>query len=344
MVPGIYNFPTAVELSEIASERARVLEAESALSEFMPMNTKDGYLVEWEYRENVSGLSPLVQNDATYGVTRGTGSKVFGMNPSHFGETRQMGVTEMLNIRNLGTYAHEEAAAWLERNMTEILIRQRNTMEAMRSQIMVNAAVSMLDKAGNLTTVSQWDRPSSGTLVLTGNDRWNQASTGIVLQPFRTIRDTKRGLGFDFGRKAKAVANSKTWALAWTNTNSADLGGERGMYGQTIRNLSGLGEAMVMRDNLPTPVACDDSYIDGDGVVQMLIPDNYVLVVGYHATNGLRLGNIEIKSHPSLMGRAGIYANTGMTHVEPPIPYVSLGALFGPRIDYLNQLVLLQVV
>lgn len=344
MVPGIYNFPTAVDLSEIASERARILEQESCLAEFMPMNTVPGHLVEWEYRENIQGLSPLVQLDATYGVTRGTGSKVFGMNPSHFGEQRQMTTPEMLNIRNLGAYSHEAAGAWLERNMTEILIRQRYTMESMRSQIMVNANVTMLDKAGNSVVVSRWDRPDTGSVVLTGNDRWNQYSTAAPLQSFRNILKSKRGLGFDFGRGAKALANSYTWGLAWANTNAGDLGGKRGQYGQTITDMNGLTQYMSSGENLPMPITCDDSYIDASGVVQMLIPDNYVLVVGNHSVNGLKLGAIEIKSHPSLMGGAGIYANTGMTHVEPPLPYVALGALFGPRIDYLNQLVLLQVV
>jgi len=343
-LPGVFQFPATAELSEIASERARVIDAESALSRVLPIQTSDGWLVEWEYRENITGMPPVLFADQQFVATKGTGSKAFGMQPYRFGEQRTMSEKELLNARRLGGYDHEALGDWMDRNMSEMLIRQHNAMTSMRSQILgANAYVTMYDGEGHSVTTGRWDRPTDAYIALSGGDKWDQASTGLVLGSLRQCRELRWGSGFAFDRRSLAIANTVTWSKAYSNTNSADLGGKRGNYGQTLTDDKGIVEYISNNENLPTPVWDDSTWLSDDGTVNKAIPDGYVYLVGYHMTNGLRGGSVQVKSHIGLNGRAGVYANAGNTHTEPPRPYLALGANFGPRIDYLKQFLCLKV-
>ena len=338
--PATYTYPSNTVLTKLERERSIALDKTEFLGgRFMPITDEDADSVQWEIRDDVKGLTLRRSPDAPFPLIQDSGFKRYLVQPGYYGERVNLDEQRVMRMRKVGTFADPlDVTEEVSRVMAELAYREMMTIEYIRWQLMVLGTVSMADKNGVLQTIATYT-PNN---VVSGTP-WTTTASATPLNDLRVMRDSFVGYGHDFGYRAVACATSKTWNKMLANTNSGDLFGKRGPGQSNILGIKAFNDWIALDENVPTLVAYDGTYKDSNQVPQRFIPDGYVAVVGYNASQGHKMGAYCMTRNASLMGAPGVYAEVGIGIEPPKLPWVARGHNGAPQIDYLKQIVVMKV-
>lgn len=336
---GIYAFTQSAELSRIEGERQRTIDEQTVGSTILPMADHNTDLVEWEIRDNVSGLMFARDEDAPYPTRAEPGVKRYAIAPGIFGEQRTVPEVKLRSKRQIGDLG---AAINVDQELADLqqdLAIQMNWLfDYIRWTLLGVGSVTVAKQDGSTVEVARldnWASVAPGILFTT-------YATAVPLQFYAGRVTAYRGLGYDFGKRSILCMNNTTLQEHLNNTNAADLYGRRLALGQTTNSLEDFQDLMSAR-NLPGVKVVDETYLTTAGVATPFIPNGTVVHVGHHWARGLNCGEFCLTRNGSNMGNPGIYANNGVLPIDPRLPYTVRGANGGPRLNYPNQVKVYQV-
>jgi len=331
---GVYSFTQSAELSRLEGERQRTIDENSVGSMILPLQDHNTDLVEWEIRDNVTGLMYARDEDSVFPTRAEPGVKRYAVVPGIFGESRTVPEAKLRTKRMIGDLG---AAINVDQELADLqqdLAIQMNWLfEYIRWRLLAAGSVTVAKQDGSTVEVARldnWTSVAPGVLFTT-------YATAAPLQFYAGRAVAYRGLGFDFGKSSILCMNNATLQEHLNNTNSADLYGRRLAYGQTTNSLEDFQDLMSAR-NLPGVKVVDDTYLDTTGTPQPFIPNGVVVHIGYHWARGLNCGEFCLTRNGANMGLPGIYANNDRMPIDPKLPYTVRGANGGPRINYPNQI------
>ncbi len=337
--PAIYTYANSAEMTAAAREKMIMLDESTPGGMLMPMVDHDTETVMWNIRDNVQGLMLLRDQDAPFPESQRAGNKTFSIAPARLGEKRTLPERFIESGRMPSTIASPiDVTAELAIQQDEVMQRMQSAKEYMRWRVMTDGVVTMVNQSGASQEVARWTR----NLTVVGT-LWTTPATATPLQNFRTLRDTKRGLGHAFDNNAIALATNKTWSYLLTNTNANDFGGKRNYGLRPINGINEYNEAISYQEGIPKLAAFDDGYLDSTNTLVPYIPDGYIVVVGYNPTYGLSVGEWACTRNAANMGNPGLFSRTGLTYDDPQRPFVTVGLNGGPTIRYANQVQIMQV-
>ena len=276
-----YTYPTAAELSEIEQIKLPVLTMSDPLFDLMPMEDVDDDLIMWEQMDNYTGLQGVRGINGQPSKVQNVGGKRWTMQPGYYGEYTQIDEAELTRRRQWGTL-----------NVSikiDDLVMQRQDYLLNRRIDRIRYIGWTLLSTGTFSTT----HPITGATLHTDTFSlqtaaaavaWATQATATILKDFRALQLLGRGKSTNFGAKAQAFMNRKTFNNAVANTNTNDLAGRRTSGLQSVLNLGEIN-AVLLGESLPTMVIYDEGYLDGTGTFQPFIPDNTVIVIGVRPGN-----------------------------------------------------------
>jgi hypothetical protein len=187
----------------------------------------------------------------------------------------------MTERRQIGTFADPISLniPVLERS-NQLLTREVNLRESICWNLVVNGYYVSTNDVGAVIDIRSFSQRIYAATV-----GWSNLSTATPFYDFRQIKLLQRGFSVTFGRTATAYMNQRTVNNLLENTNAADLGGKRRTGGATFNDLMQVNREVLLDNDLPQIEPFDEGYYDNNGVFQLFIPDNIVVVHGRRPMN-----------------------------------------------------------
>jgi hypothetical protein len=272
-------YPNAITLQTINQELTPRLEAARPVFDFFRTRNVDSPFVAWEQRNNYLGLQQVRGINGAPSRVKAVGGNRFVMEPGYYGEFMLIDERELTTRRAWGSFTTSIDVTDLVREKQDQLLQRRyDRIEWMIWTLLLTGTFTVADGSSVLHT------DSYTTQTYTAGTAWGTATTSTPLADFRALQLKARGYSLNFGTAAKAYMNQTTFNQMLSNTNAADLGGRRGAGLATVNGPDALNQ-VLMADGLPTIVVYDQGYLDDNGVFQLWIPNNKVVVVGARRDN-----------------------------------------------------------
>lgn len=283
-----YTYPVSRELMAILPDKiARVSEGRVGL-QIMPVRGINAAMLEWTQRDNSSGLQQIRGYEGQPTRIKTLGSKRLRVEPGVYGEyfamleqelTTKAGSVEGDVVVNIETEILEYQDRLTEREVDRI--------EQIIWLLLTTGTFAVPQARGDGTTVIVYT-DTFPIQTLTVAVQWQNSATATPLKNLRTLPILTRGKGLSFRRKATAYMNQKTFNDLVSNTNGADLGGQRQGEASPLLDADDVNKVFIKSD-VPTVVIYDEGYYDDDNNFVLYIPDNKVVIVGARNT-GEKIG------------------------------------------------------
>lgn len=338
-----YNFPSTVELVQIAREKEPELTATRPIFDILPTRDVDAWDIVWEQLDAYGGLQAARGINGQPGRVRPVGAKRYMATPGVYGEWMEIDEREMTMRRPWGTYANAgpiDITDLVMERQDQLLGRRLDRIEKLNWDLLVTGTYSVLRDTSIIAT-------DTFTLTTyTAGVAWATTATATPLANLRAIALLARGTGADFGAGATLYINLVTFNNLLNNTNAADLGGRWSTLGGdgAIRNQDRLN-AIFMGEGLPRIVVYDKGYTDDAGAnFAPFIPDAKGVLVGGRQ-NGQRIGEFRYVRNANNEGEApGAYQKVIERKDQvPPIIEVHDGFNGGPVLFYPGSIVRVNV-
>lgn len=273
-----FVYPSSIALRQIEQELMPSLTAQRAAFDFMPMVDEDADVLEWEQKDNYTGLQQVRGLNGDPGRVKQTGGKRYIMEPGYYGEFEMLDERQLTKRRAWGTFAGSVNVADLVREAQDKLLQRRlDRVESIIWTLVSTGTFSVAD----FNSVQHTDAYTTQTFA--AGTAWSTFATSTPLADVRAVQLKSRGYSVDFGAGARMYMNRSTFNSFLSNTNANDLGGRRGAGLSTINGPEQLNQLLAM-DDLPAIVIYDRGYIDDTGTFQLFIPNSKVVVVGRRLT------------------------------------------------------------
>jgi hypothetical protein len=333
------TYPTVQRLEEIEQDLLPTLTlADPVFSEF-PIEDDADDVLRWEQMDNYKGLQAIRGlNGDPPNVTR-TGLKSYLATPGVFGEYETVDEREITKRRKSGTFDQRI-------DITDIVLEMQNhlltrELDRMRYQAWTLAAT------GTITTITK----DGVTLysdafplqTYTAAVPWGPTTTATATPLFdlRTVKLLARGHSVDFGSTATVYANQTTVNYMLNNTNAADLGGKRVLYGATVNALPDANR-LYLENGLPQVVPYDGGYYNEAGQFVLFIPNNVAILFGKRP-NGRPVGAYR-RVFNAVSKSPGSYMQVlEDPNVVPPRVTVHRGHSGGVVVRYPSSIVIMKV-
>lgn len=270
-----YVFPSAVELRQVAQELVPRLTADRPAFDIFPIVEVNTDLLEWEQKDNFTGLQQVRGLNGMPSRVKLTGGKRYLYTPGYYGEFSLIDERQITQRRPWGGPfgTSIDISDLVREAQDKLLLRERDRQELTIWTLLATGTFSVSDGTSILHTDSYTTQTFSAGVV------WATAATSTPLADFRAVQLKARGYSVNFGAQARAYMNRSTLNAMLNNTNAADIGGRR-LAGLSSINSLDDANRLLMMDDLPTVVPYDQGYIDEAGTFQLFIPNNKVIVVG----------------------------------------------------------------
>jgi len=346
-----YIFPVSADLTEIARDKLPALIADRAIFNYFPPKDHDATLVEWEQRDNYTGLQNVRGINGQPPSVQKTGLRRFVEQPGVYGEHILLDEQELTNRRSTGQFgAAMDISDMVMDAQDQLLQRRLDRQEALAWTLAAYGTFSIVGRNNAVTHQASYLRQTFAAAV-----PWSTFATATPLSDFSAVQLLARGHSVNFGSGAKAFMNRKTFNNLRNNTNSADIFGRRTTGLGTINSLAQWNE-LLSQDDLPEIVVYDLGYlIDGSvnptaadmtqfGVFTPFIPDSTVIVFGQRPGNQ-PIGAIQQTRNINNGGSPGPYMKV-IDRVDSSVPRtieVHDGWNGGPTIDYPSAIAVMAV-
>lgn len=274
-----FIYPTAVVLQQINQELAPRLAANRAIFDIIPMRDVDTHLLEWEQKDNYTGLQQVRGLNGQPSRVKQTGGRRYAMQPGVYGEFELIDEQQLTTRRQWGTLAGSIDVTDLVREKQDKLLQRRlDRIEQIGWTLVATGTFSVTDGASIMHT-------DTFTLqTFSAGVPWATYATSTPLADFRSVQLKSRGYSVNFGSASKAYMNRTTANALLLNSNNADLYGRRTQGLGTYNSLPQVN-SLLAGDDLPQLVIYDDGYWSDAGVWTLFIPNNRIIVVGARKDN-----------------------------------------------------------
>jgi len=274
-------YPTNAQLGLVAQELVPRITAARPCFSFFPIVNKETANVEWEQRDNYTGLMAVRGLNGQPARVNLVGGKRYAMPAGVYGEYVPVDEKQLVERRRWGDItATPVDITDLVREAQDLLLKRR--IDRMEQQIWT------LLIAGTFSVVRDnviMHTDSYTTQTFSASVPWATIATATPLADFRAVQLLARGLSVSFGTSATAYMNQVTFNRMISNTNASDLGGRRLAGLAPVNGPTQLNQLMMM-DGLPNIEIYDQGYLpDGGGAFIPYIADNKVVVIGQRLDN-----------------------------------------------------------
>lgn len=284
---GTYVYPNNAEMTQVQQDMLPVLTQADPIFEIMPIETKNAAVVMWEQEDDYIGLQQLRGLNGAPPTVKAVGGKRFIVEPGIYGEMMSIDEMEITLRRGYGDFASPiNISDLVRRRQDQLMTRMINRLKYIGWTLVVGGTFSVNGPDG---LVHHTDSFSLQTYA--GSD-WSTVATATPLADFRAVKLLARGHSVNFGRQAKAYANSTTVNRMLANTNAGDIGGKRLNGGNSFNSLADMNQVLLDND-LPMVVDYDEGYKNDAGTFANFIADDKVVVVG-RRTDGGRIAGYQM--------------------------------------------------
>lgn len=286
-----YVYPTAAEFFEIGQDLINEGKAGRQGLMIAPTVTKNTFNVRWGQQDNYHGLQQMRGLDGQPPRVQRIGSATYTYEPGVYGEFTQITETELLKRAIPG---HPEIRIPVDdlvmADARLLTARELDGMEAKIWQLLATGTLSV--PLGGPNAPLSW----SDTYTIQTYSPvvpWSTLSTATPITNMQTIQQLSVGHSSIFGPDATMYMNQVTANRLINNSNSADFGGKRDMYGATLNNLPALN-SYFQKQNLPKVEINDRGYqlLPLSGPItapttqfKKFIPDGTAILVGKRPDN-----------------------------------------------------------
>ncbi len=274
-----FVYPTNVALQLIAQELVPRLTAVRPIFDIFPIREVDAHLLEWEQRDNFTGLQQVRGLNGTPERVKPVSGKRYLMTPGVYGEFIAIDELQLTTRRPYGTF---QGAV----NVSDLVLEAQNKLLGRRLDRIEQIAWTLL--ATGTFAVADYNSvlhtDSFTTQTFSAGVSWATFATATPLADLRSVQLKARGYSVDFGGRATAFMNRTTFNNMLSNTNQADLAGRRVTGFNTINGPEQLNQVLTA-DDLPNVQIYDQGYYDDTATFQLFIPNNKVILVGQRRDN-----------------------------------------------------------
>jgi hypothetical protein len=340
-MPQTVSFPTSSELLEIEQELLPQMTMNDLVFDLMPIVSRDSALVEWEQRDNFTGLMQIRGLDGEPPVIPNVGWKKWRMEPGAYGEWAPIGETELTNRRQPGTYNQPISLDDIVRErQDQLLARRIDRLRWINWTLLISGTFTVPGENGQVLHAGSFAVQTAASAVA-----WTTPATATPLADLRSLLLLFAGKSFEFGPGAKLIMNRITFNALISNTNAADLYGKRLQSGATVFGLEDVNRVMISLE-LPPIEIYDRGYIpDGGGAFTRFVPNGKVVVVGSRP-NGEKIGEFQMTRNANNEGFAPgpyTYVNDSLDHGQPVPRRIRVDDGFngGPALFYPGAVIVL---
>jgi hypothetical protein len=293
-----FTYPSSIEFRRIEAVLMPRLTQNSPVFRIFPFEGARSHLLEWSQMDTYGGMQQIRGMNGQPPRVARVGEKSFLMRPGVYGE--HIPVDEMeLTVRAANRVSGapipiDDLTTGLQ---NQLLTRRLNRQEWLGWQVLVYGRFMVLDARGVAVHAFSYAQQQ-----YTPSVTWATVATATPLADFRGVQLLSRGQSVSFGANATAYMNRTTANYLLSNTNAADLGGQKTLGGANIQDFPGINR-ILGGQGLPQIEVYDEGYIDDSGTFQLFIPDNKVVVVG-RRVDGAALGNFRYTLNANNAGSA----------------------------------------
>lgn len=270
-----FIYPNSATLQTVAQEKVPRLTADRPVFTIMPIrNTQDVVLI-WEQQDNYTGLQQVRGLNGQPTRVRKIGSKRYLMEPGYYGEFQVIDERELTLRRQAGTWDQPVSINDLVMvAQDQLLGRRLDRIELIVWTLLTTGTFAVANADGSIMHTDRFN-----IQTFTATVPWATFATATPLADFRAVKLLGRGRSTNFGGSATMYMNQTTLNNMLSNTNNADIYGRRVSGLSTVNNLADWNRILT-GDDLPSIVVYDEGYLDDNGVFQLFIPNNKVVLVG----------------------------------------------------------------
>lgn len=255
-----YSYPSAFAMYEIAPDlQAIAAEGMVGLSLF-PVENKDAYEVRWWQKDNAYGLMAMRGLEGRPSFVSRIGSNQYVYKPGVFGEFCTITEEEILTRATGGAAPNPNARI----DLTSLVMDASNLLNQ-RQVTRKEADIWTLLTTGTISIPI--NGPAGQTIysatfpvqTFTAAISWATTATATPIADLQTIQQKSVGHGSSFGPEATLYVNQITANNLINNSNAADLGGRRNMYGATLNSLPDIS-SYFKNQGLPGVSVYDNGY------------------------------------------------------------------------------------
>lgn len=273
-----FLYPTTTELITINQTLLPNLEAQRlpfAPGGFFPIRTVDQHYLEWEQRDNYTGLQAARGLNGKPSMVRPIGGQRFQVEPGVYGEYQTIDERELTIRRPWGQFNGPINISDLVREKQDHLLQRRlDRVEKICWDLLFNGTFSVPGPNGSILHVDSFQ-----TQTFAAGIPWTTLATSTPLADLRTVQLLSRGYSVNFGSQAKLIINRTTAIALLGNQNAVDLGGRKTSFATMGNNLAQVNELLSL-DDLPNFVIYEGGYLDEGGTFRLFVPNGKALLVG----------------------------------------------------------------
>ncbi len=334
-MPTTLLYPTSLELSTIEQKKSPFLLTDMMFKDIFPVRSKNAHLVEWEQRDNYTGLMAVRGLDGAPPRVKSKGSNRFSMEPGVYGEHMIVSEREVTTRAAFGTLNQPIDVTDLTMDRSEQLMhRMVARMLKIGWDLLLYGRFSVLAENGAVVHTDSYRQTVYRPTV-----PWTTPATSTPLADFRAIKLLARGTSSSFGAQAKAKMNQVTANYLLSNTNANDLAGKRTSGLSTVLSIAD-ANVILAGEDLPQIEIYDEGYQDDTDTFVPFIPNGYMEIVGKRAS-GVPVGQWTMTRNANNPGMApGVYyvVTPGAKPGEPPLQ-IDRGFNGGIELHYPGSLV-----
>jgi hypothetical protein len=273
-----FIYPTTTELITINQtllpnlEQSRVPFAPGG---FFPIRTVDQHYLEWEQRDNFTGLQQARGLNGKPSLVNPIGGQRFQVEPGVYGEFMVIDERELTLRRPWGQFSGPIDISDLVREKQDHLLQRRlDRVEKICWDLIIDGTFSVPGPNGAILHVDSFP-----TQTFAAGIPWATLATATPLADLRAVQLMSRGYSVNFGSSARLYINRTTAISLLANRNDDDMGGRKMDFATMGNNLSQVNQLLSL-DDLPNFVIYEGGYLDDAGVFSLFIPDGKAILIG----------------------------------------------------------------
>jgi len=282
------TFPSSSELMLIQQSLLPSLTEDDLIFRLFPIENRDTALVEWEQKDNYTGLMQIRGLDGEPPSIPNIQYKKYRMEPGAYGEFAPVNELEMTVRRAPGTFNQPINLDDIVVTRTEQLLQRRlDRIRWILWTLAISGTFTVPGVNGQVLHAG-----SFAIQTMTASPAWTTVATSTPLADLRTLITLFAGTSTTFGTGSRLIMNRLTFNQMIANTNANDLGGRRAAAGQTVNSLNDINSILLAND-IPTIEIYDRGYIPDGGTWTRFIPNGKVVVIG-ERPNGETVGEFQM--------------------------------------------------
>jgi hypothetical protein len=240
-----------------------------------PIRSVDQHWLEWEQRDNYTGLQQARGLNGKPSMVRPIGGQRYQIQPGVYGEFEVVDEQELTTRRPWGQWAGPIDISDLVREKQDHLLQRRlDRIEKICWDLMLAGTYQVLGPNGAILHVDSFT-----TQTFAAGTPWSTLATSTPFADIRQVQLKSRGYSVSFGAGAKMWMNRTTAINLLSNQNANDLGGRKTSFATITNNLSHVNE-LLAGDDLPQFAIYEGGYVDEANVFRLFIPNGKIVLVG----------------------------------------------------------------